>query len=155
MVPEQGCYRTLTAENEGRLLVRNPAGVELLSNVCRHRQALMLNGSGQVDTIVCPLHRWTYGLDGQLLGAPHFGDKPCLHLGKSPLQNWQGMLFEGPRDVVKDLGKLGVADDLDFRGYMLDHVEVHECNYNWKNFIEVYLEDYHVCLLYTSDAADE
>jgi phenylpropionate dioxygenase-like ring-hydroxylating dioxygenase large terminal subunit len=26
----------------------------------------------------------------------------------------------------------------------LDHVEVHECNYNWKTFIEVYLEDYHV-----------
>ena len=27
---------------------------------------------------------------------------------------------------------------------MLDHVEVHECDYNWKTFIEVYLEDYHV-----------
>jgi choline monooxygenase len=27
---------------------------------------------------------------------------------------------------------------------MLDHVEVHECEYNWKTFIEVYLEDYHV-----------
>ena len=27
---------------------------------------------------------------------------------------------------------------------MLDHVEVHQCNYNWKTFIEVYLEDYHV-----------
>src|SRR5690606_40258800 len=29
-------------------------------------------------------------------------------------------------------------------GYMLDHVEVHDCDYNWKTFIEVYLEDYHV-----------
>ena len=27
---------------------------------------------------------------------------------------------------------------------MLDRVEIHECNYNWKSFIEVYLEDYHV-----------
>jgi len=147
MVPEKGSYRTLAAENEGRILVRNREGhqgVELLSNVCRHRQALMLNGSGQVDNIVCPLHRWTYDLEGQLLGAPHFGDKPCLHLGKSPLQNWQGLLFEGPRDVHADLGKLGVAKDLDFSGYLLDHVEVHECNYNWKTFIEVYLEDYHV-----------
>src|SRR5690606_12618192 len=25
-----------------------------------------------------------------------------------------------------------------------DHVEYHHCNYNWKTFIEVYLEDYHV-----------
>ena len=144
MVPEKGSYRTLAAENEGRLLVRNESGVELLSNVCRHRQALMLNGSGQVENIVCPLHRWTYDLNGQLLGAPHFEDKPCLNLGKSPLQNWQGLLFEGPRDVCKDLATLGVADDLKFDGYVLDHVEVHDCNYNWKTFIEVYLEDYHV-----------
>jgi phenylpropionate dioxygenase-like ring-hydroxylating dioxygenase large terminal subunit len=78
------------------------------------------------------------------MGAPHFEDKPCLNLGKSPLQNWQGLLFEGPRDVRTDLAKLGVADDLNFEGYVLDHVEVHECNYNWKTFIEVYLEDYHV-----------
>ena len=79
MVPDSGSYRTLEAENEGRVLVRNPDGIELLSNVCRHRQALMLNGSGQTENIVCPLHRWTYDLDGHLLGAPHFEDKPCLY----------------------------------------------------------------------------
>jgi choline monooxygenase len=27
---------------------------------------------------------------------------------------------------------------------VLDRVELHECDYNWKTFIEVYLEDYHV-----------
>jgi phenylpropionate dioxygenase-like ring-hydroxylating dioxygenase large terminal subunit len=27
---------------------------------------------------------------------------------------------------------------------MLDRVELHRVNYNWKSFIEVYLEDYHV-----------
>ncbi len=144
MVPEIGSYQTLHAENEGRILVRNNEGIELLSNVCRHRQALMLNGKGKTENIVCPLHRWTYDLGGNLLGAPHFEDKPCLNLGKSPLQNWQGLLFEGPRDVQADLAKLGVAEDLRFDGYMLDHVEVHDCNYNWKTFIEVYLEDYHV-----------
>jgi phenylpropionate dioxygenase-like ring-hydroxylating dioxygenase large terminal subunit len=144
MVPEIGSFQTLTSENEGRILVRNQQGVELLSNVCRHRQALMLNGRGKADNIVCPLHRWTYDLNGELLGAPHFEDKPCLNLGKSPLQNWQGLLFEGPRDVRTDLAQLGVANDLQFEGYVLDHVEVHECNYNWKTFIEVYLEDYHV-----------
>jgi phenylpropionate dioxygenase-like ring-hydroxylating dioxygenase large terminal subunit len=37
-----------------------------------------------------------------------------------------------------------VAGELDFSGYKLDKVEIHECNYNWKTFIEVYLEDYHV-----------
>ena len=39
---------------------------------------------------------------------------------------------------------MGPLADLDFSGHVLDHVELHECNYNWKTFIEVYLEDYHV-----------
>ena len=37
-----------------------------------------------------------------------------------------------------------VARRFRFSGYKLDKVEIHECNYNWKTFIEVYLEDYHV-----------
>jgi nitrite reductase/ring-hydroxylating ferredoxin subunit len=93
------------------MLVRNPDGIELLSNVCRHRQAIMLNGRGNARNIVCPLHRWTYDLKGGLLGAPHF-EQPCLHLNRSPLQNWNGLLFEGKRDVRADLAKLGVAQDL-------------------------------------------
>jgi len=40
MVPNIGDFATLAAENEGRMLVRNAEGIELLSNVCRHRQAL-------------------------------------------------------------------------------------------------------------------
>lgn len=134
-----GDYHTLAAEAEGRVLVRNPNGVELLSNVCRHRQAIMLNGRGNAQNIVCPLHRWTYDLKGELLGAPHFERQPCVHLSRSLLQNWNGLLFEGKRDVRNDLARLGVARDLDFSGYMLDHVEVHDCDYNWKTFIEVYL----------------
>jgi choline monooxygenase len=144
MVPERGDYYTLPGERHGRMLVRGADGVECLSNVCRHRQAIMMNGRGNAANIVCPLHRWTYDLKGQLLGAPHFDQHPALNLGKTPLQNWQGLLFEGPRDVVRDLARLGVRDQFNFAGHILDHVEVHECDYNWKTFIEVYLEDYHV-----------
>jgi choline monooxygenase len=95
-------------------------------------------------SIVCPLHRWTYNMKGELLGAPHFPSNPCLNLGKTPLQNWHGLLFNGPRNVARDLAHLGVKDDLDFTGYQLDHVEVTSYDFNWKTFIEVYLEDYHV-----------
>ena len=144
MVPEQGDFHALAAESEGRVLVRSHEGIELLSNVCRHRQAVMLNGRGNTGNIVCPVHRWTYDLQGKLLGAPHFEPQPCLDLGRTPLQNWRGLLFEGPRNVAQDLASLGLEHEFDFDGYMLDHVEVHECDYNWKTFIEVYLEDYHV-----------
>jgi choline monooxygenase len=64
MVPDIGDFATLVSENEGRVLVRNANGIELLSNVCRHRQAIMLNGRGNAGNVVCPLHRWTYDLEG-------------------------------------------------------------------------------------------
>ncbi|HJV00237.1 MAG TPA: aromatic ring-hydroxylating dioxygenase subunit alpha, partial [Burkholderiaceae bacterium] len=145
MVPNAGDFATLVSENEGRMLVRNASGVELVSNVCRHRQALMFNGRGNADNIVCPLHRWTYDLKGELIGAPHFETTPCLNLPKTQLQNWNGLLFEqNGYNVMEQLKALSVTKDLDFSGYMFDHVEVQTCNYNWKTFIEVYLEDYHV-----------
>ena len=164
-VPEVGDFYTLPQENEGRALVRNAGGIELISNVCRHRQALMLKGKGSLlqgqnqtagsnGNIVCPLHRWTYsGLHsgmagsqaGTLIGAPHFAADPCLNLNNYPLQEWNGLLFEsGGVDVATQMRDLGPRSDLDFDGYVLDRVEMHECNYNWKTFIEVYLEDYHV-----------
>lgn len=145
MVPDLGHYQVLDwYAKGGKMLVRNRAGVELLSNVCRHRQALMLQGRGEAQNIVCPFHRWTYDLEGQLLGAPQFPQNPCLHLGKKPLQNWHGLLFEGARDVNTELAGMLAAADLDFAGFVYDKTVVTEYAFNWKTFIEVYLEDYHV-----------
>jgi len=144
MVPNPGDYYALEWRDNAQALVRNAAGIELVSNICRHRQAIMLQGRGNVPNIVCPVHRWTYDTGGQLIGAPHFPQNPCLNLNKAPLENWNGLLFKGPRSANADLAGMNVTNQLDFAGYKLDHVEMHECNYNWKTFIEVYLEDYHV-----------
>jgi len=145
-VPEVGDFHTLAQEGEGRALVRTAQGVELVSNVCRHRQALMLRGRGNTqNNIVCPLHRWTYDLQGQLIGAPHFADDPCLNLRNYPVQRWNGLLFEaGGRDIHAGLAGMAAHPDLDFSGHVFHSAQMHECNYNWKTFIEVYLEDYHV-----------
>jgi choline monooxygenase len=154
-VPNAGDYFALPQEADGRALVRNPQGqVELISNVCRHRQAVMLKGRGSLQgqgkghaggNIVCPLHRWTYSPKGELLGAPHFQHDPCLNLNNYKLREWNGLLFQdNGRDILADLAGMAEAKNLSFDGYALDHVELHECNYNWKTFIEVYLEDYHV-----------
>ncbi|HEY9108485.1 MAG TPA: Rieske 2Fe-2S domain-containing protein, partial [Roseateles sp.] len=139
-------HYALPQEGEGRALVRSAQGIELISNVCRHRQAVMLRGRGNTKSnIVCPLHRWTYSHQGELIGAPHFDHDPCLNLNRYKLQEWNGLLFEdNGHDVATELAKLGPRAQLDFSGYVLDKVQVHECNYNWKIFIEVYLEDYHV-----------
>ncbi len=96
------------------------------------------------------MHRWTYSGGnpspaGKLIGAPHFETDPCLNLNNYPLQEWNGLLFErNGRDVAADLARMGPRADLDFSGHVLDRVVMHECHYNWKTFVEVYLEDYHV-----------
>ena len=144
MVPNAGDYHALAWLDNAQALVRNANDVGLISNICRHRQAIILKDRGNTQNIICPLHRWTYGLDGKLLGAPHFKDNPCLDLARTPLTNWNGLLFAGRRDIARDLEKLGVMKNLDFSGYMLDRVEIDEYACNWKTFIEVYLEDYHV-----------
>ncbi len=144
MVPHVGDYYVPERMNQARVLVHNEQGIELLSNVCRHRQAQLLSGRNNVKNIVCPIHRWTYALDGKLLGAPHFDKNPCLHLNKFPLQNWNGLLFSGKRNVNQDMAKLSVLKNFDFSGYMLDRVQIEHYACNWKTFIEVYLEDYHV-----------
>ncbi|MDP2247258.1 MAG: aromatic ring-hydroxylating dioxygenase subunit alpha, partial [Nitrosomonadales bacterium] len=144
MVPNAGDFHTLNWANEAKALVNNGGDIELISNVCRHRQAIMLNGKGNVEHIVCPLHRWTYNLNGELLGAPHFDKNPCLHLSSASMQRWQGLLFDSKGNIAKDLDKLGAKQDFDFTGYLLNRVMIEEYNFNWKTFIEVYLEDYHV-----------
>jgi len=160
-VPNAGDYHALPQEGEGRALVHTANGIELVSNVCRHRQAVMLKGRGNLGEqrsgsaggqIVCPLHRWTYSGGGEakaplgtLLGAPHFPQDPCLSLQRYPLREWNGLLFEdNGRDIAADLAGMGPRAALNFDGMVLDHVEQHMCHYNWKTFIEVYLEDYHV-----------
>ena len=147
MAPNPGDYRVLDWRSNGAWsLVNNGGRHDLVSNVCRHRQAIMLKGAGTLPggTITCPVHRWSYDSEGKHLGAPHFPDMPCHDLPRQSLQKWNGLLFNGRRDVAKDLAKLGVAKDLDFDGYLLGKVEVVEYPFNWKTFIEVYLEDYHV-----------
>ncbi|AFN36146.1 putative dioxygenase [Taylorella equigenitalis 14/56] len=158
-VPNLGDWYTLPQDNAGRVLVHNEAGPQLISNVCRHRQALMLGGqAGNVTdpnlsrgnlsetggNIVCPLHRWTYNNKGEQIAAPHFPENPCKNLTPFEVKNCHGLLFEGVREPSADMKQLFELPEFDFSDYVFDRAIVHECNYNWKTFIEVYLEDYHV-----------
>jgi phenylpropionate dioxygenase-like ring-hydroxylating dioxygenase large terminal subunit len=152
MVAEVGDYQSIGWMDHAKLLVRNGpdkfGGVELLSNICRHRQSVMLEGRGNIQNIVCPLHRWTYDLKGELLGAPRFAESPCLKLDSTPLTRWNGLLFAGPRDPRPDLAAMTTSGDFDFSGYRLDRIETTDYACNWKTFVEVYLEVYHVDYLH-------
>lgn len=147
MVPNSGDFHVLDWMNKAKALVNEEGNIQLLSNICRHRQAIMMSGRGNQELIVCPLHRWTYDLSGKLKGAPLFKENPCLHLSQSRLQNWQGLLFDvtsKPHNIAHELANLGCKQSFDFTNYYFDKVSIEHYNFNWKTFIETYLEDYHV-----------
>ena len=104
----------------------------------------MLNGSGNAQNIVCPIHRWTYDLQGRAARRAAFRrqavPEPRPHAA-AELERPAVRRSARRRARSRRRSRVG---DLDFSGYVLDRVEIHECNYNWKTFIEVYLEDYHV-----------
>jgi len=144
MVPNEGDYHTIEWLLHGKMLKRSANEIRLLSNVCRHRQSLIYQGRGNGNQVVCNLHGWTYDNQGKLIGAPLFPETPCLNLGQTPLTSWNGLLFDARRDVAQDLEKLGVANYINFADYAYHSTQVTEYDFNWKTFIEVYSEDYHV-----------
>ena len=66
-----GDYTTLELAGQPIMVIRDRDGtVRAQSNVCLHRMSTLLSGSGNVSSIVCPYHAWTYNIDGSLRGAP-------------------------------------------------------------------------------------
>jgi phenylpropionate dioxygenase-like ring-hydroxylating dioxygenase large terminal subunit len=58
------------------------------------------------------------------------------------------LLFAGPGNPLEELADFGCSEDFDFSGYVLDRVETTDYATNWKTFVEVYLEVYHVDFLH-------
>src|SRR3954449_2912382 len=81
-------------------------------NVCRHRGHIVATGSGARETLQCPYHAWTYGLDGKLRAAPRSDEDPAFpkdELGLVPVavDTWGPFLF-----VNVDRGAEPLADAL-------------------------------------------
>src|SRR5215472_7075054 len=96
-----GDYFLAELAGESLIIVREQHGqIHAFYNVCRHRGTrLCEKNKGQFrQTIQCPYHAWTYGLDGRLLGAPHMDecpgfDKADYSLNKVNTGLWEGFIF--------------------------------------------------------------
>jgi choline monooxygenase len=104
----------------------------------------MLRGHGNTRSLTCPLHKWTWDVHGEMKGAPHFKENPCLHLRSWNVENWRGLLFAGKRNIAQDLANIGFESEINFEDYRYHHTTYHQCQQNWKTFMEVYGDDYHV-----------
>lgn len=152
---EAGDYTTLELAGQPIMVVRDKDGtLRAQSNVCLHRMSTLLKGQGNIKSIVCPYHAWTYNLDGSLRGAPAMSQnevfcKDKLKLPQVRCEEWEGwmMISLNPdaEPVAKQLG--GVSEmvaDYGMANYQQTFFETHLWDTNWKVLAENFMESYHL-----------
>jgi phenylpropionate dioxygenase-like ring-hydroxylating dioxygenase large terminal subunit len=155
-VAEPGSYVATRAGHLPVVVVRDREGaLRAFVNVCRHRGSLVCDGSGRRETLQCPYHAWTYGLDGSLLAAPRSDREPgfdAASLGLLPVRadSWGPFVFVNPdldaAPLAEHLGELPAllaADGLDVDALVFHARAETEYEANWKVCSENYLECYH------------
>jgi choline monooxygenase len=165
-VSEPGSFTATRVADVPVVLVRDRDDtLRAFLNVCRHRGSIVCQGSGKRETLQCPYHAWTYGLDGKLVSAPRSsreGGFDADELGLLPLrlETWGPLVFVNPRADAAPLSEL--LEDLPERiadaGVDLDGLRFHlraeyELEANWKISAENFLECYHCAVAHPGFSA--
>ena len=146
------------------LVVRDGEGtLRGFVNVCRHRGSVLCQGEGRRETIQCPYHAWTYGLDGRLRAAPRSDREPgfdaeALGLVPVAVDTWGPFVFANPDPDAGPLGEqlgelpgLVAAGGVDVEALVFwRRVEADEYDANWKICAENFLECYHCSVAHPS-----
>jgi phenylpropionate dioxygenase-like ring-hydroxylating dioxygenase large terminal subunit len=155
-VSEPGSFFASVAGHIPVAIVRGRDGeLRGFVNVCRHRGHLVVEGAGCRETLQCPYHAWTYGLDGVLRKAPRSEREPGFDASSFSLlpvsvDTWGLFVFVNPDPDAGPLAEaLGdVPDHVAKSGVDLDRIRFHshhewQQEVNWKVALENYLECYH------------
>ena len=160
---EPGSFLATRAGNLPIVIVRDHAGdLRGFVNVCRHRGSVICAGEGRRETIQCPYHAWTYGLDGSLLNAPRSDREPGFDASELSLvpirvESWGPFVFANPdtdaaplADFLGELPDLLRADGLDIDVLAFSRRADGEYDANWKVCSENFLECYHCAVAHPS-----
>ncbi len=127
-VSQPGDFFAFDQIGEPLLVVHGRDGViRVLSNVCRHRGTVIVEGSGNTKKFLCPYHQWAYDTAGQLLNAPHLDSHEAFNLQECRLPElkcefWQGFNLANLNPRAASISKQLVALDEVIKNYHLDHV---------------------------------
>ena len=120
---------------------------------------------GSRETLQCPYHAWTYGLDGRLLKAPRSdreGGFDADALGLVPLQvdSWGPFVFVNPdlgasplADALEDVPERIASAGVDVNALRFLSRAESEYDANWKICTENFLECYHCAVAHPGFSA--
>ncbi|MEM7111977.1 MAG: aromatic ring-hydroxylating dioxygenase subunit alpha [Chloroflexota bacterium] len=154
-IPKPGDYFATELVGEQLIVLRAKDGeVRVLSNVCRHRGNLLVEGSGNRRRYICAYHAWVYDSEGALLNAPMMDridgfDKADCSLPSFATEVWRGFIY-----VNLDGNATSLAEKLEGLTPIIKNYRMEDRNFvygeetvwatNWKCLAENFMEGYHL-----------
>jgi len=173
--PNSGDYSAMDIAGEPLIVVRNKHGeLKAFANSCRHRASRMLSGDGNCKKIKCPFHWWTYDLDGRLKvysrmeSATNFNPDEfgLVEFRVAERHGFAWLSFSQKPPTLDEW--LGDFEDFhqpwELEQWRTTRVREFDVDCNWKTFIEVFNEYYHLPMVHPDsinwlypepDAADQ
>ena len=136
------------------MVMTDDGEIRCISNVCTHRGMLVVDGHCSKNTLQCPYHGRTFGLDGSMRAMPEFEGVEGFPTGKDdlrifPMLNWNGLIFSG----IEPSGLETSLEEMERRvGWMpIETFEYdatrnrsYDINANWALYVDNYLEGFHI-----------
>ncbi len=151
-IPKQGDYLTIDLLGEMLVVVRNGDAIQVMSRICLHRWAPLVNGKGNAKLFSCPFHKWGFALDGRLLGAPLMDgvefDVSTCRLPTFRNEVVDGFIFVNLSNDATSLGERVRDFSEEVAKFELDRLLVaasldYDLKINWKIIVETFMECYH------------
>ncbi len=161
-----GSAFTMTIVDEPLIVLRDEDGtIRAFSAICPHRGFPVLRGGlhekSQCDKLVCPYHRWTFDLKGDLVGAPYMHrtvDKEVLRaetrLREFKVEVIQGFIFINFDADAAPLKPALAKFEAECENYDIPNMVPmpsfirEDLPFNWKIMHENALEPYHTMFVH-------
>ena len=160
-VSEPGDVKPIEIAGRALILLTDHRGkTRVFHNVCPHRGARLVTDSAHgVRALTCPYHAWSFGLNGELKGRPHFhgpekhdfganGASPaCLFEARSA--RWNDLVFvnldgKAPEFETYMRPLMERYQDLNLDAFQVGHYKAYTFDCNWKLAVENFFDQYHV-----------
>lgn len=170
-ISKPGDILPIRIAGQSLIAIRNKQGeIGVFHNICRHKAAPLVDEPCNKRSLVCPYHKWSFKIDGELLSAPrYFGndnkvmtaeDKADKGLIKVRFAVWWDIIFvnidgkaEPFEDFIKPLDEqLAIYPKDDIR--MVSTTD-YSGEVNWKLAVDNFLDGYHVPFVHSQACSVE